>query len=203
MFKDTTSDRSAPQHADEEWLGYICLATYIFCDAFTSQWQSKLYNQYGKIDHWHMMFGINLSSVVITIVVMIIQGDIPVVIEFLTYNPQTIYYNIATSVTSATGQIAIYYCIRKYGPTIFTIIMTTRQVFSIILSNILFDHPTPLKSAGGAVMVFAAVFYSSYRRLSESKKNVDVTPVMVKGEDIEMAKLNGDESAKGLLSEIK
>jgi adenosine 3'-phospho 5'-phosphosulfate transporter B2 len=46
-----------------EWLGYLCLVTYVVCDAFTSQWQSKLYEQHGKIDHWHMMFGINVSSV--------------------------------------------------------------------------------------------------------------------------------------------
>lgn len=172
----SASADGAGDEADEEWLGYLCLCSYILCDAFTSQYQSKLYAQYGKIDHWHMMFGINASSVCITTMAMILSGEIPVVVEFLTYNPETIYYNIATSVTSATGQIAIYYCIRTYGPTVFTIVMTTRQVFSIVLSNILFDHPTPPGSVAGAVLVFTAVFYSSYRRLGESR-NPEAAPV--------------------------
>ena len=116
-----------------------------------------------------MMFGINASSVLITMAAMLIGGDIPLVLEFLAYNPQTVWYNIATSVTSATGQIAIYYCIRTYGPTVFTIVMTTRQVFSIVLSNILFDHPTSPGSVAGAGLVFLAVFYSSYRRLGENR----------------------------------
>jgi solute carrier family 35 (adenosine 3'-phospho 5'-phosphosulfate transporter), member B2 len=166
-----------------ETLGFICLCIYILCDSFTSQWQSKLYSQFGEIDHWHMMFGINISSVVFTLVAMIIQGEIPIVLEFLIYNPSTIYYNIATSITSATGQIAIYYCIRKYGPTIFTIIMTTRQVFSILLSNLLFQHPLSNGSAFGAFLVFSVVFYSSYRRFNQNKTNTDVAPISIKKND--------------------
>eukprot|EP00605_Chrysophyceae_sp_TOSAG23-4_P001746 GSChrysophyteH1.ASY1.ANO1.1933.1 assembled CDS len=177
-YRSTAGDTSPPEHADQEWLGYLCLCTYILCDSFTSQWQSKLYSTFGKIDHWHMMFGINMSSVVITIFGMVVQGEIPVVID-------------------ATGQIAIYFCIRKYGPTVFTIVMTTRQVFSILLSNILFDHPTTLMSAAGAVLVFITIFYSSYRRLGEKKSSEVAKPNDV---DVEMARRQGEEGAQSLLS---
>jgi len=34
---------SAQEQADGEFLGYMCLCSYILCDAFTSQYQSKLY----------------------------------------------------------------------------------------------------------------------------------------------------------------
>ena len=45
-----------------------------------------------------------------------------------------------------------------------------------MLSNILFDHPTPPGSVAGAVLVFTAVFSSSYRRLGESR-NPEAAPV--------------------------
>jgi len=164
---DAAAEAEAESAALQEWLGYLCLIAYVACDAFTSQWQSKLYEQHGKIDHWHMMFGINVSSVCLTVAAMVISGDIPAVWEFFQYNPAAIWFNIATSITSATGQIAIFYCIRKYGATIFTIIMTTRQVFSIMLSNLIFGHPTPWGAVVGATLVFAAVFYSSFRRIGK------------------------------------
>ena len=43
-------------------------------------------------------------------------------------DPAAIWDNVLISVTSATGQLFIYFTIRKFGPVAFTIIMTTRQV---------------------------------------------------------------------------
>ena len=66
-----------------EIIGFFLLSAYIVSDSFTSQWQSKLYADYGKIDSFQMMFGVNLSSIVITTIAMIFAGDIPVVIELI------------------------------------------------------------------------------------------------------------------------
>ena len=105
--------------------------------------------------------------IVFTVIALILSGEVAAVWEFFQYNPTAFWYSTATSITSATGQIAIFYCIRKYGPTVFTIIMTTRQVFSIMLSNMLFGHSTPMSAVAGATLVFGAVFYSSYRQMQK------------------------------------
>lgn len=68
-------------------LGYILLSTYIISDSFTSQWQSRVYKDYGKIDQWHMMFGVNVSAIILTLMALVASGDIPSVCEFLWYNP--------------------------------------------------------------------------------------------------------------------
>ena len=73
-------------------------------------------------------------------VVIVIVGDIPRVIEFMMYNPSALWYNVLTAITSTTGQIAIFYTIKRFGPVVFTIIMTTRQMMSIVLSTVLFGH---------------------------------------------------------------
>lgn len=51
-----------------EVIGFVLLSVYVLADSFTSQWQSKIYKDYGKIDHFQMMFGINVSSIIITTV---------------------------------------------------------------------------------------------------------------------------------------
>lgn len=49
-----------------EVIGFLLLSMYVLSDSFTSQWQSKIYKDYGKIDHFQMMFGVNASSIIIT-----------------------------------------------------------------------------------------------------------------------------------------
>jgi drug/metabolite transporter (DMT)-like permease len=65
---------------------------------------------------------------------------------------------------------AIFYTIRKYGPIVFTVIMTTRQMLSIVLSTILFGHHIGLESLMGATVVFLSVFHSIHRQVRDSKE---------------------------------
>lgn len=50
-----------------EVIGFLLLSLYVLADSFTAQWQSRIYRDYGKIDHFQMMFGVNVSSIIITI----------------------------------------------------------------------------------------------------------------------------------------
>jgi adenosine 3'-phospho 5'-phosphosulfate transporter B2 len=147
--------------------GFVLLSMYILTDSFTSQWQSKVYSDYGKIDQWHMMFGVNLSSIILTVGALLLSGELPAVIEFFHYHPSSFWYNMLTAITSTSGQVAIFFTIKRFGATIFTIIMTTRQVLSIAISTILFGHPISFQSCLGALIVFVAVFHSIWRQRNE------------------------------------
>ena len=189
----------------EEWLGLGLLCSYVLCDAFTSQWQSKLYKQYGKIDQWHMMYGVNISSIVITVAAMTMGNEWMQVIEFLYYNPTTLWFSILTAITSATGQVAIFTTIKLYGPLVFSIIMTTRQVFSIVLSNIIFGHKLPLGAYLGAIVVFGAIFHSVHRKRQEKKDTKDKEAAAAKAQGYEEAREEdrGAEDDQPLLGSIK
>lgn len=151
--------------------GFIMLSLYICSDSFTSQWQDRVYKAYpGQIDQYQMMFGVNCSAIMITIGMLIIGNDLPAVTEFLIQNPTALVYNIITAITSASGQMFIFYTIKNYGPVVFTIIMTTRQMISMVISTILFGHPLAAGSVVGAIIVFGAVFYR-IRRKSVEKRN--------------------------------
>ena len=152
--------------ANTEAIGLIFLLMYICFDSFTAQWQDKIYQQYGKknVDPYQMMLGVNSSAICITTAGLIITGDFPIVWEFLAANPVVLRYNIITAITSASGQLCIFYTIKEFGPIVFTIIMTTRQMFSICISAVVFGHAISAKAFCGAALVFSVIFYQIRRK---------------------------------------
>lgn len=149
-----------------EIIGLLFLLMYIFFDSFTAQWQDKVYKQYGKsnVDPYQMMLGVNSSAICITTAGLIVTGDFPIVYEFLLANPVVLRYNIITAITSASGQLFIFYTIKEFGPIVFTIMMTTRQMISICISAVAFRHAISPKAIVGAVIVFSVIFYQIRRK---------------------------------------
>ncbi|RYG96097.1 hypothetical protein EON65_54940, partial [archaeon] len=153
-----------------EFYGICLLCLYVMADSFTSQWQSKVYKDYNKVDSFQMMYGVNVSASIITCFALVFSGELTLAIEFLQHNPLALYYNIITAVCSSTGQFVIYYIIKRYGPVVFTIMMTTRQMLSILISNYYFGHEMSLQSIFGCVLVFGAILFSSYRQMYKKKE---------------------------------
>jgi len=160
------ASKSSDKDTNTELIGLVFLLMYICFDSFTSQWQDKVYVQYGRanVDPYQMMLGVNSSAICITTAGLIITGDFPVVWEFLSANPVVLRYNIITAITSASGQLCIFYTIKEFGPIVFTIIMTTRQMFSICISSVVFGHSISSKAFAGAGLVFSVLFYQIRRK---------------------------------------
>jgi adenosine 3'-phospho 5'-phosphosulfate transporter B2 len=137
--------------------GAAMLALYIAADAFTSQFQSKLFKQL-KVDQFEMMFGVNAWAIVFTFTSLCVSGELLRTLAFMRECPSAILDNVVIAITSATGQLFIFYTIKTFGPITFTIIMTTRQMFSIALSAAAFGHAISLASWAGVLLVFFAIF---------------------------------------------
>lgn len=160
------SSKTSDQNNSTQVIGLLFMTMYICCDSFTSQWQSKIYESYGKsnVDQYQMMLGVNSCAIFLTTAGLIITGDFPIVHEFLLANPIALRYNIITAITSATGQLFIFYTIKEFGPIVFTVMMTTRQLFSITISCIIFGHTISMISFAGAALVFSVIFYQIRRK---------------------------------------
>ena len=164
--------KSSDKETATELIGLIYLLCYICSDCFTSQWQDKVYTKYGRlnVDPYQMMLGVNISAICITTAGLILSGDVPKVVEFLQVNPLALRYNIITAITSASGQLAIFYTIKEFGPIVFTIIMTTRQMFSICISAVVFGHHISPMAATGAALVFGVLFHQ-IRKKYNARRN--------------------------------
>ncbi|KAL7546373.1 hypothetical protein ACHAWF_009714 [Thalassiosira exigua] len=160
------ASKSKDSDTATEVVGLLFMCMYVCFDCFTSQWQDKVYQKYGRanVDPYQMMLGVNSSAIVMTTTGLILGGDVPKIIEFFKANPTVLQYNVITAITSASGQLFIYTTIKEFGPIVFTVIMTTRQMISICISSFIFQHAMSLKALAGAAIVFGVLFYQIRRK---------------------------------------
>ena len=170
------------------WMsGFMLLIGYLGTDAFTSNWQGKLFTTY-KMHSVQMMAGVNLFSCIFTFTSLVQQGAFYSSLVFMSQFPNFAWDCVLLSVCSGLGQLLIYHTIDKFGPLAFTIIMTLRQAMAIILSCILYGHTITASGVFGVLIVFSAVFLKIYyghrlKRLAaqskkESSQRMDV-PLLV------------------------
>jgi adenosine 3'-phospho 5'-phosphosulfate transporter B2 len=158
------------------WIsGFILLVGYLGTDAFTSNWQGKLFTSY-KMHSVQMMAGVNLFSCIFTLTSLLQQGAFFSSLEFMSKFPKFAGDCVTLSICSGVGQILIYHTIDAFGPLAFTIIMTLRQAMAIILSCILYGHTITASGVFGVLIVFSAVLLKIYyshrikRLAAQSKK---------------------------------
>ena len=72
--------------------------------------------------------------------------------------------------TSATGQLFIFYTIKKFGPIVFTIMMTTRQMLSMIVSCLVYGHTLGLGAVLGSAVVFGVLFFKMKRKYDAAQR---------------------------------
>ena len=171
------------------WMsGFILLIGYLGTDAFTSNWQGKLYESY-NMHSIQMMAGVNLFSCIFTLNSLLQQGAFYSSLVFMSQFPRFAWDCIILSICSGLGQLLIYHTISAFGPLVFTIIMTLRQAMAIILSCALYGHPITASGVFGVLIVFSAVFLKVYyghrlKRLAaqskkESTQRMDTKPVQI------------------------
>lgn len=125
------SKESSKGAENTEALGLMFLIMYITSDSFTSQWQSRVYADYGRenVDPYQMMLGVNVNAIALTTAGLIVSGDLPIVYEFLKANPTCFTYNIITAITSASGQLCIFYTIKEVS---LAYILLIRDVVGVV-----------------------------------------------------------------------
>lgn len=153
--------------------GLFLLCLYMVFDSFTSNWQDDIFKTYG-IDSIQMMCGVNLFSCMFTAASLLVQGGFTEGIQFSSGHPAFLFDCVVLSISSAVGQLFIFYTIQKFGAVVFTIIMTLRQAVAILLSCLIYHHNISPLGVFGIVIVFLAIsirVYSSHRLKSMRRKH--------------------------------
>ncbi|CAK8692289.1 unnamed protein product [Clavelina lepadiformis] len=150
--------------------GLILMLGYMAFDSFTSNWQGKLFKVH-KMSSIQMMFGVNLFSCIFTSCSLLEQGGFFEAFAFMMKHWDFAVHSVILSICSAVGQLFIFYTISEFGAVIFTIIMTLRQAFAILLSCFIYGHPVGLLGIVGILVVFIALFLRIYARSRKSVIN--------------------------------
>jgi solute carrier family 35 (adenosine 3'-phospho 5'-phosphosulfate transporter), member B2 len=141
--------------------GLFLLVLYMVFDSFTSNWQSEIFKNYG-ITSIQMMCGVNLFSSMFTGASLLVQGGFSEGFTFSSEHPKFLIDCIVLSISSAIGQLFIFFTIAKFGAVVFTIIMTLRQAIAILLSCLIYNHQISALGIFGIIIVFLAVFLRVY-----------------------------------------
>nr|CAD7198915.1 unnamed protein product [Timema douglasi] len=128
---------------------------------FTSNWQGELFTQY-SMSSVQMMCGVNLFSCLFTTVSLLQQGGFYHSLNFMIQFPKFMLDCVILSLCSACGQLFIFYTIATFGPVVFVIIMTIRQLLAILLSCLIYHHYISAMGIAGVIIVFVAVFLRIY-----------------------------------------
>lgn len=123
-----------------------------------------------------MMFFVNLISTILTFTSLILNGSLLECLSFMHRHHEFAVHALATSICSSIGQLFIFSTIEEFGPVIFTIIMTMRQAFSILLSCLFYGHQLNQLSVMGIHLAFLAIFIHAFIQFKRSKQS-NVSPV--------------------------
>jgi len=117
-----------------------------------------------------MMFFVNLISVILTLTSLIFNNTLFECLLFMKRHQIFAMHVFATSVCSSIGQLFIFSTIEEFGPVVFTIIMTMRQAFSILLSCIFYGHQLNWFSIAGINIAFLALFIHAFIEFKRGKQ---------------------------------
>jgi adenosine 3'-phospho 5'-phosphosulfate transporter B2 len=140
-----------------EMLGYVLIAGYMAFDSFTSNWQEALFKEYPAVSPVQMMRQVNLFSATFTFIGLLLTSEALTMPAFLARHPDCAMHIAFMSITSAVGQLFIFYTIKQFGALMFATINAVRTLLSVILSFLIFSHAVNAGEAMGIATVFAAL----------------------------------------------
>jgi len=145
--------------------GIIMMLIFLVCDALSSNGEKRIFNTYPDFSNTQMVWMMAIFSVFYSVVAIQFEQGYEQMYAFLMTNPQIWFHITVLSICSTAGQFMIFYIIKQHGPVLFAIMMTVRQIFSIMFSAILFGHKIPLLAVLCGVGVFVVLFTQSAMKL--------------------------------------
>jgi len=151
-------------------IGVSLLIMFFVTDSFTSQWQTSLYKKYTHISQTQMMLAGNLVGVCISMISIVTRWtSVSKSLNYAMENPEVMGRILMLGLSGALGQFCIYTAIKVLGPLAFTWIMTSRQLFSVLISLVWFGHGVSPTKLGCILTVFAIM---SSKQLSRAVPQV-------------------------------
>jgi len=162
-----TGDISDKKSNDDSFFGLMLMGGYLFFDGFTSTFQEKLFKGF-QMSTYNQMLYVNCFSGFTSLMILIMAKQLFPAIAFAGAHPDFFMQACGLSMCAVMGQMTIYYTIKTFGALLYSTIMTTRQVISIILSSVLFLHNLSVSQWISAFVVFGALYYKARMKKGKS-----------------------------------
>jgi adenosine 3'-phospho 5'-phosphosulfate transporter B2 len=148
-----------PESVTGAWCGVFLLVLFLFFDAFTSQWQTRMFQLHKEMSPLQMMLITNAFSTVFAFITLVHQEQLSLSLSFVVSHPEIILHLILFCVCSTVGQLFIFFIVKQFGAVVLSIIMSVRILISTLLSCYVYSHPITELGIVGIAIVFGAISY--------------------------------------------
>merc|ERR1712086_288079 len=137
--------------------GGALILLYVLLDSFTSNWQHRVFKEHPNTTPIQMLYYSNLFAWLYMLTGLWLASEISPVAHFLWQNPSCVHHIALMASCSAAGQLVIMETIKRFGPAAVATIQTVRQMLSVVVSILFFQHPVNTQGIASLLLVFAAL----------------------------------------------
>jgi UDP-galactose transporter B1 len=134
----------------------------LVADGFLPDFQAVIKSEY-KPRPLEMFEHINKWVVLLCWCYALATGQLFTSYQFATKHPAFVKDIVMTAVLTSIGQIFVYRMIKQFKQHIVPFVITTRKIFTVVISIIFYNHPTTMMQVIAIVIV---LFSASYEYLS-------------------------------------
>jgi adenosine 3'-phospho 5'-phosphosulfate transporter B2 len=152
-----TSDSSVTQ------LGMLLLASLLIFDSVTPHLQDVIFSGTVQMSPLEVTFYMASFAACLAFTQILCTGALLPSISFFMRHRRAILHLVVLSLCSTTTQFLISYTIKNFGPVAFSVIATTRQLISVLVSFLLFKHELSGVAWFAASIVFVTLLWRTVR----------------------------------------
>lgn len=109
-----------------------------------------------------LMFNTYLWGCGYLIITIVIKLEFLEVFPFISRHPEVLWHFLTFGLADAIGNVFIFTMISCFGALACSVTGTVRKFFSVVLSIVIFGHPSTLTQWFGAALVFAALLADAF-----------------------------------------
>ena len=146
-------------------LGYVGLIGSLLCDGAVALAVVRITNSPVPPSQFSAQAFVNMWSLLFVFSFALASGRLITAIDFVIRFPAVRSYLLQLGLMSGVGQLFIFATMRLFDPLVLSLVTTTRKVFSIIISTILFAHQVNVFQWLGVTVVFTGLLFRDLRKL--------------------------------------
>mmetsp|Transcript_42254 Transcript_42254/g.78632 ORF Transcript_42254/g.78632 Transcript_42254/m.78632 type:complete len:799 (-) Transcript_42254:267-2663(-) len=157
--------------------GLVLLGIYIVCDSLTPHLQDVLFTKHKDLDVVQATLAMSTFAVAFIAAELLLTGAMWSSFSFIWQCPEALTHMLVLSLASTVTQYMISYTIKHFGPVVYTLIASTRQVLSVLISCALFHHDMSGLSIVAMSIIFGTLSVRALRPLARDHQElVSVEP---------------------------
>mmetsp|Transcript_43643 Transcript_43643/g.79586 ORF Transcript_43643/g.79586 Transcript_43643/m.79586 type:complete len:791 (+) Transcript_43643:125-2497(+) len=150
--------------------GVLLMLGYVVVDSFTSNLEDFVFLR-TNLDASHVLLGMEAVSGAIAWLVIWATGEFRGIATFIGDHPEVVAYVLFLGMAAAGGAYTCTVSVRLLGPAVFTLLMMSRQVCSLLISVLVYQHGVSTLHCFCMAAIAVLILASSARRVSAVKQS--------------------------------